>query len=117
MIKKYYIILIAALLSLHLVGCSDDSVEGAVDENDGLRLSGLMTRADGDVYTNLHLKAFVEEDPSVTYIDETAITTPGGLYEDTPTDIMLATPRYYPLGNNPILFYAYSGTLNNAGRM
>ncbi|MCD7935817.1 MAG: hypothetical protein LUG98_03065 [Tannerellaceae bacterium] len=112
MIRLYAILLLVA--GGCFLSCSDDVAEQPVGEENEIRVGGLVTRADGEVYPDLHFTAFVAGDPTEPYITETPITIPAGLYETIPNNVHFTdgTP-YYPLGENEISLYAYTGTLRN----
>ncbi|MCD8177010.1 MAG: fimbrillin family protein [Tannerellaceae bacterium] len=118
MTRKLYILMLLAGILLGHVACSDKQEPLQPDEENSINLYGLGTRADGDVYTNLHLKAFVEGNLTELYIAETPIAVAAGLYEATPNNITFTSGNhYYPLGNNTIALYAYSGQLTNTTQM
>ncbi|MCC8152738.1 MAG: fimbrillin family protein [Tannerellaceae bacterium] len=112
MIKKIYILSMLAGIGLSHMSCTDEQQELQGD-GDAISLYGIGTRANGDVYTNLHLKAFAAERSTQVYIQETPIAVTAGLYDDTPNNITFTNGKhYYPIGDNEIFLYAYSGSLN-----
>ncbi len=110
------------LLFISIAGqlaCSDKIEENGNNPDEGqVHLSGALTRANGDLYPNLYLKAVVDVDTSQVYIAETPFTVPDGLEEAAPNDIVFTNGSpYYPLGDNEIRFFAYSRPLDSYGRM
>ncbi|MCD8260580.1 MAG: fimbrillin family protein [Bacteroides sp.] len=117
-IKLYITGFLTAVLLIH-TACSDQIAGDTITPGDeAVTLSGITTRANGDTYTDLYLRAIVGSDLSNLYIVETSITPQGGLYEaqTTPLTFPGGTP-YYPLGDNEIFFYAYTRQLEGTSNM
>ncbi|MCD8167055.1 MAG: fimbrillin family protein [Bacteroides sp.] len=117
-IKLYITGILTAGILMH-TSCSDQIAgDNLAPGDEAVTLSGITTRANGDTYTNLHLRAIVDNDLTNIYIGETPITPQGGLYETqtTPLTFPGGTP-YYPLGDNEIYLYAYTGQLEGTSNM
>ncbi len=105
-------------ICIGLLACTDDRVDSTVVTGDvPIELSGIApdaisaraTRAPGQNESNLYLKAVVEG-TGATYITQTRINCPSGLSETDPRDMQFVSGSYYyPLGQQPIRFFAYSG--------
>lgn len=117
-IKLYITGLFMALL-ISQTSCSDDTQENSPGSGEGaIALSGITTRAGAADHPDLYLQAVVAEDSTVTYIEQTPITAPNGLQETTPELLnFTGGSPFYPIGDNEIRFFAYTGRATATGLM
>ncbi|MCD7968931.1 MAG: fimbrillin family protein [Alistipes sp.] len=117
--NKIYIPAAVCIAAVAAFSCTRDNtvadtyVEGTAE----IRVKGISdvaaTRigADGEA-PPVYLVAFPDGDMSQKYFDPTRIISASSL-NTTPTDLTVTTKRYYPLGNNQINLFAYTGSINS----
>lgn len=109
MMKNNIKYLIVCGIILLTSACTDDEKIAVEPGKDAIQLSAKMLRSDGVNGDNVYFTATLDNEPSKIYIKEMLINFADPL-SATPTDIIfpLTTP-FYPLQNNAIRIFAYSG--------
>ena len=114
--KQSFILFAAGLLLL--AGCTKEQpVETAVPGDTAIELSGI-TRNDGVNGANLYLKAFLGGNGGpYPYFGEMLFSVNGGLSDQVKPLVFPGAKPYYPLGNQSISLFAFSGKLDKQDRM
>lgn len=119
-INRYILKTFILPLSIVAAACTADKEQPEQpDGNVPVELRGIATRAPGDVYNYTNLNFYAEGVNSsgnrAEYIPQRAITIPD-LNETDPKKVVFSGDvPYYPIGQNEIYFYAYSGPKSGSG--
>ncbi|MCC8035003.1 MAG: fimbrillin family protein [Rikenellaceae bacterium] len=111
----------AAVCIAALAGCAHENTQSGYDDPGEIRLKGIAdsgagTRVGLSDEIPVYLVAFNSGDMTQRYFEPTRITSATAL-DSSPTDLILNTARYYPLGDNDISLYAYVGSINSSYQM
>ncbi len=108
--KKIRTILFAcAWTAALLTGCTKDKEPGVTGTGEvPVALSAVASKS--VTQTNIYLTAVEAKNENNVYIPETRVTFQGGLDTVAHNLIFPGGTPYYPLGNDSLLFFAYSGT-------
>lgn len=117
-ILKHIKILLPCVMLLAVSCAKDNDADVAPSENE-IRLKGISTRVGSGASNELDVNftAFLDSDPSVRYVPETKVYSPGGL-ANTPQDLVFPNVNpHYPLGGVALRLFAYSGTADSNGNI